>query len=145
MLNRETCEALRVLPEVRGHEWGWGDFYWSDGRGLRVWDPEAAPVEWERRLPSMRFGKLAAPPTSGRRPASPPFGAVWAPTLSDLLEMAKDNGVALECNRGEDGRFVWDFGWTRPLDPGVEGIYNQAAPEEAVAAWLLARAKESSQ
>ena len=125
MLSRETCEALLVLPEVREHRPRLYDRYYGTVSLAEHPRPyTCTKAEMKRRGRSIDYG-------------------IWCPTLSDLLEMAKDNGVALECVYKE-GKPAWNFGWTLAWDPGVEGIYDRETPEAAVAAWLLSRAKEGS-
>lgn len=122
MLDRETCEALRVLPEVWEHRWREGDAGYMPG--------EIRPGRWTKEMGTPYDGDW-----------------LWAPTLSDLLRMAvarchagpQDQPVLIGAPSGKQ----WSFG-----DGVLRVMQGECGsgdtPEAAVAAWLLARAKEDS-
>ena len=122
MLSRETCEALRVLSGVRGHQWDVGDAAW-----VEQWEDGSYWVAcW--------FGDdVFYDATTRERHGQ----CVWVPTLSDLLAMALARAIRpvslMHVREWEFGE--WGYG---PED--VDGA-SGATPEEAVAAWLLARAR----
>ncbi len=127
MLKRETCEALRVLPEVREHEFSHGELAWVKRSGH----------------PSF-LGRYNARddifyPADGDLSGDVAFIGVpgWAPTLSDLLAMALARAIRpvslMHVREWEFGE--WGYG------PEDVDDASGATPEEAVAAWLLARAR----
>lgn len=128
-LSRELCEALRVLPEVRGRARGASVDAW--------WVCLRSETEWQKPLWACH---LYANFTVAGRAAPGPW--LWCPSLSDLLALAHRR-VGTGSLRMESHPTWWECGHA---DGDGRPVFVTAGdtPEEAVAAWLLAHAKEGA-
>lgn len=114
MLSRETCEALvEKFPEVRAHEWRSSDLYYI---------PYYTISE-----PWIVIGSLAPSP-----------GSTWCPRLEDLLAVAGKHAGCMHLR--QNAASPWGFSDCHEDCGAPEDAGRGPTPEEAVAAWLLARA-----
>ena len=123
MLSSETCQALRLLPEVAAHVPQPHETWWLYWGRPGQW----VPIHW---------CEPSAPAVVGFEDA--PLAAMWCPGLEDLLAMAQAHADCVHLRRhapSPDGQRV---GW------GCEDCANEAigvafgdTPEEAVASFLI--------
>jgi hypothetical protein len=145
MLSRELCEALtEAYPEVQEHRPKPGDVYWVQER---PGSPLSPVVVWtEDGMYDFDFwrtetGKYVLP--NDFLGAS--VVSLWCPRLDQLLEIARSKigehkAVVLTVGRPGCHSAVQVHDAKGPVIE--EGFSGGSTPEEAVARWLLAVAKE---
>lgn len=132
MLTLQECEALAAAyPEMARHYPDAGDLFWDH-------DPEDTAPYWMAVGRGKEVGGVGF--DSGLRGdgAEEIMAGVWCPRLDQLLVLAKAatrHFIRLEAYQGgwRCGSYIWVESDDLECAPG---------PDQAVAAWLLAKAKK---
>lgn len=131
-LSREMCEALaEEYPRMRDRQWNDRDLVWAHAV---YWHEGSKRDSWD--LLAVR--ELREAPSSTAR--TPKWRLdTWCPGLEDLLSMAQSHAKCVHLKTNCCGE---PWGLHDCADIDVEDHGHGNTPEEAIAAWLIAHAKE---